>query len=78
VELGHVIGKQCGLMACAGHSDVSEPRVEQVRMDAGVGIHQDAFCRQTLGAMAGDGIAVIEVTVFNRIEVELAVVVETG
>jgi len=44
-------------------------------MDAGVGVNEDAFGGETLGAVTGDGVAVVEVTMLARVEFDLAVVV---
>jgi hypothetical protein len=70
-----VIGEEHELMTGAGDGNVSEAGADQVRVDAGIGIDQDAFGSQTLRAMAGDGVTVIEVTMFNRIEVDFTVVI---
>ena len=43
-------------MAGAGDGDVAEAGVEQVRMDAGVGIDEDTLGCESLGAVAGNGI----------------------
>ena len=54
--------KRRGLVAGAGDGDVAEAGVEQVRVDAGVGVNENAFGGEALGAVAGDGIAVVEMT----------------
>ena len=45
-------------------------------MDAGVGVNEDAFGGEALGAVAGDGIAVVEMTMLAGFELDLAFVVE--
>jgi hypothetical protein len=65
-------------VAGTGDRDIFESGVEQVRVDAGVSIDQDALGRQPLRAVTGNGVAVIEVTMFNRIEVDFAAVIEKG
>ena len=47
-------------------------------MDAGVGMDEDALGGESLGAVAGDGVAVIEVAMLGGIEFNLPVVVEPG
>ncbi len=47
-------------------------------MDAGIGVHEDALGGEALGAVAGDGVAVIEMAVFSGVEFDFAVVVEAG
>ncbi len=63
-------------MAGAGDGDVGETGVEQVRVDAGIAVNEDPFGGQALGAMTGDGIAVVEMTMLVWVEFDLAVVVE--
>ena len=79
-ELGakfcHVVGKERGLEACARDGDVAEAGVEQVRVDAGIGVNQDALSGEGLGAVTGDGVAVVEMTMLVGVEFDLAVVVE--
>ena len=38
-------------MAGAGDGDVGEAGVEQVRVDAGIGVNEDAFGSEALGAV---------------------------
>ena len=81
-ELGaqfrHVVGEERGLVAGARDGDVAEAGVEQVRVDAGVGVDEDAFSGESLGAMAGDGVAVVEMTMLAWVELDLAIVGEVG
>ena len=65
-------------MAGAGDGDVAKAGIEQVRVDAGVGVDEDALGGEALGAVAGDGIAVVEVAMLFGVELNLAVVVEAG
>ena len=51
-------------MAGAGNGDIAEAGVEQVRVNPGIGVNEDALGGEALGAMAGDGIAVVEMTMF--------------
>ena len=46
-------------------------------MDSGVGMNENAFGSEPLRAVTGDGIAVVEMTMVDGVELELAVVVET-
>jgi hypothetical protein len=63
-------------MAGAGDRDVAEAGVKQVRVDAGIGVNENAFGGEALGAVAGDCVAVVEVTVLAGLDLDLAVVVE--
>src|SRR5437879_4211267 len=74
----HIVSEECGLVAGAGDGDVGEAGVEQVWMDAGVGVNKDAFGGEALRAVARNGVAVVEVTVLVDAELDLAVVVEAG
>ena len=65
-------------MAGAGYGDVAETGVEQVRVDAGIGVNENAFGGEALRAVTGDGVAVVEVTMFAGVELDAAVVVEAG
>jgi hypothetical protein len=76
VEIGFMPGS--GLMAGTGDGDVAEAGVEQVRVDAGIGVIEDAFDGEALGSVTGDGIAVVEMTVLAGAELDLLVVVEVG
>ena len=55
--------KSVASMAGAGDGDVAEAGVEQVRVDAGIGVHEDALGGEALGTVAGDGVAVVEMAV---------------
>ena len=65
-------------MAGAGDGDVGEARVEQVRVDAGIGMNENAFGSEALGAVASDGIAVVEMTMLAGVELDLMIVVQAG
>ena len=63
-------------MAGAGDGDVAEAGVEQVRVDAGIGVNEDAFGCEALGAVTGDGVAVVKMTMISGVKFCLAVAVE--
>src|SRR6266478_9894438 len=63
-------------MASARDGDVPETAVEQVRVDAGIGVDKNAFGGEGLGAVTGNGVAVVEMTMLVGAEFDLAVVVE--
>ena len=65
-------------MAGAGDGDVAEAGVEQVGVDAGIGVNKDAFGGEALGAVTGDGVAVVEMPMLTGVELDLPVVVEAG
>src|SRR5208282_3709897 len=75
-QLCRVVGEERGLAAGAGDGNVGEAGVEQVWVDAGIGVNEDAFGGEALGAMTGDGIAVVEMTMLAGVEFDLAVIVE--
>ena len=75
-EFCHVVGEERGLVAGAGDGDVAEARVEQVWVDAGIAVNEDAFGGKALGAVTGNGVAVVEMTMLVGIKFDLAVVVE--
>src|SRR6204780_4556442 len=75
-KLGSVIGIDLSVEACARDGNVGEAGVEQVRVDAGIAVNEDAFGGKALGAVTGNGVAVIEMTMLVGVEFDLAVVVE--
>ena len=46
-------------------------------MDASIGVNQDAFGSKPLGAVTGDGVAVIEVAMLCRLELDLPVIIQS-
>jgi len=58
-ELGakfcHVVGDERDLVAGARDRNIAEAGVEQVRMDAGSDVNENAFSGEALGAVTGDG-----------------------
>ena len=71
-ELCNVIGEERGLVAGPGDGDVGEAAVEQVWVDASIGVDEDAFGGEALGAVTGDGVAVVEMTMLRGVELNLA------
>ena len=65
-------------MAGAGNRDISEAGIEEVRVNARVGIYQDALRSEALRAMAGDCVAMVKVTVLLGVEFYPAVIVKTS
>ena len=65
-------------MTGAGDGDIAKAGVEQVRVDAGVGVHKDTLGGETLGTVAGHGVAVVEVAMIQGVELDLSVAVEAG
>ena len=76
-EFCHVVGEERGLVAGAGDGDVAEAGVEQVWVDAGIGVNEDAVGREALGTVTRDGVAVVKMTMISGAKLDLAVVVET-
>ena len=58
---GGIIGVNVGVLGRARNGDVGKAGVEEFGERIGVHIDEDAVFGQTLGTVAGDGIAVIEV-----------------
>ena len=77
-ELGHVVGEDRGLVACAGDGNVSEAGVEEVRVNAGVGVHEDTLGSESLGTVAGDSVSMVEVAMLVGAELDLTVAVEAS
>jgi hypothetical protein len=74
----HVVGEERRFVAGTGEGDVAETGVKKIRMDAGVRVDEDTLGGETLGAVAGDGISVVEVAVFAGVELNLLVIVQAG
>src|ERR1700721_2561294 len=70
-------GEERGLVTGAGDRDVSEAGVQQVWVDAGIGVNEDAFRGEALGTMASDSVAVVEMRMISGAKFDLAVVIET-
>jgi hypothetical protein len=51
-KFGSVIGVDLSVEACARDGNVSEAGVEQVWVDAGIAVNEDAFGSKALGAIA--------------------------
>ena len=77
-ESGEIVSEDSGLVAGAGDGDVAEAGVEQIRVDAGICVDEDAFGGESLGAVAGDGVAVVEMAMLLGVEFNLAVIVQAG
>src|SRR5208282_1703676 len=77
-KLGSVVGIDLSVEACARNGNVGEAGVEQVWVDAGIAVNEDAFGGKALGAVTGNGVAVVEMTMLVGVEFDLAVVVEAG
>jgi hypothetical protein len=77
-KIGGVIGVDLSVEACARDGNVGEVGVEQVWVDTGIAVNEDAFGGKALGAVTGNGVAVIEMTMLVGVEFDLAVVVEAS
>jgi hypothetical protein len=71
-EFRHVVGEERGLVAGAGDGDVAEAEVEQVGVDAGIGVNENAFGGEPLGAVTGNGVDVVEMTMLVGVELDVA------
>jgi hypothetical protein len=47
-------------MAGTRDNDIADAGIKHVRMDAGIGVNQDPLGGESLYAVTGDGVAVIE------------------
>jgi len=63
-------------VAGAGDGDIGEARVKQVWVNAGVGVNEDAFGSEALGAVTCDSVAVVEMALVAVVQFDLAVIVE--
>src|ERR1700675_1962459 len=52
-KIGSVIGIDLSVEACARDGNVGEAGVEQVWVDAGIAVNEDAFGGKALGAVTG-------------------------
>src|SRR5580692_5459059 len=77
-KLGSVIGIDLSVEACARDGNVGEAGVEQVWVDASIAVDEDAFSSESLGAVTGNGVAVVEMTMLVGVEFDQAIVVEVG
>ena len=64
-------------MAGSGDGHIAKTGIEQVWVDGGIGVDEDALGSQSLRTVAGDGVAVVEMTMFGGMELSLTVIVET-
>lgn len=74
----HVVGEDRRFAAGARDGHVSESGAEQVGMDAGIGVNENALGGESLGAMTGDRVAVVEMPMLANIEFDLPVIVKTN
>ena len=70
-----IIGVNVGVLGCAGDGDVGKAGVEEFGERIGVHIDEDAVFGQTLGTVAGNGIAVIEVRHPSGIKIDSSSVI---
>jgi hypothetical protein len=61
-ERSSTVGEDSSIKASPRESDISETAVDEVRMDSMIYIHQDAVSGESLGTVAGDSIAMIEMS----------------
>ncbi len=77
-HLRRVVGKDRGLVTGAGHGDIAKTRIEQVGMDARIGINEHTFGGESLGAMASNRVTVIEMAMLNRAEFDPSLIIKVG
>jgi len=56
----------------------SVKKIEQVEMDAGIGVGEDSLGGQSLGAVAGNRVTMIEAPVVSGVEFDATIIVESG
>jgi hypothetical protein len=76
VKFAHVVGKERSLVAGTGDRDVTETGVDQVRVNAGIRVHEDALCGKALRTVAGYRIPVVEVAVLSGVKLDAPISVE--
>lgn len=64
-------------MAGARKGDISESEVEQVGTNFGIGMDQDALGDEALSAVAGYGVAVVEMAMLDGVEFDLPSTIES-
>ena len=74
-EFSSIVGEHRRLVAGARDGNVAKAGVEQVGMDASIGVDQDALGGEALGTVAGDGVAMIEMAMFGRVELDEPVII---
>ena len=72
---GGIISINVGILGRAGDGDVGKAGVEEFGERVGVHIDEDAVLGQTLGTVAGNGIAVIEVPHPSGVEIDRSSVI---
>ena len=77
-KIGSVIGVDLSVEARARNRDVAEAGIEQVRVNFGIGVNEDAFGGEALGTVTGDGITVVEMTMLVGVEFDQAVIIEAN
>jgi hypothetical protein len=75
-KLGSVIGIDLSGRLRARDGNIGEAGVEQVWVDAGIAVNEDAFGGEALGVVTGDGVAVVEMTMLVGVEFDQAIVAE--
>src|ERR1039457_5475213 len=70
-----IIGVNVGVLGRAGDGDVGKAGVEEFGERIGVHIDEDAVFGQTLGTLADNGIAVIEVSNLRRVKIASSYVI---
>ena len=78
VEPSDVVGEDGDFVAGTRNGDIAEAGVEEVCVNVGIGVHQNTLGSEPLNTVAGNGIAVIEVAKFGRVEFDTMVVVEAS
>jgi len=77
-EFGKVVGEDGRLVAGARDGNVAKPRIDEIRVNAGVSVHEHALGGKPLRTVTGDSIAMVKVAMLDWIEIDLAAGVEVG
>jgi hypothetical protein len=70
VHPGHLIYKYCDLVAGVGDGDIIVTGVEQVRVDTGACVHQNALGDEILGIVTRDRVTAVEVAMLLSVELD--------
>ena len=72
-ELRYVVVEKRGLVAGAGDGYVGETPIDQIGMDTGIGVDENAVGGKSLGCVTGDRVTVVEMTMVASVKSNLAV-----
>ena len=63
-------------MAGARDRNISESQIEQIGMDARISVDEDPVCRETLRAVTGHCVSMIEVSMIRSVKLNVTPIIE--